>query len=184
MKKTTSILSIVLTLLMLLNVTSFAAGGNGSGGGNGENPLSVVSVTAGGKNLSEAPIGPEGEITIIFDRGMTDNQAANFEQICFTDKENNKVEGVTLKFSDFQKNDDGNTYTVLTYSGLKNGEYNLKLGKDLKANNGKTLGEDAVFACTVEGAPEEETNILQTILAFVMNIINTVINFIKGLFAQ
>ena len=35
-----------------------------------------------------------------------------------------------------------------------------------------------------EGAPEEETNILQTILAFVMNIINTVINFIKGLFAQ
>ena len=152
--------------------------GNGSGGGN--NPLSVVSVTVNGKDITEEPIGPEGEITITFDRGMTDNQAANFEQICFVDLSNTKIEGVTMSFTDFKKNDEGNSYTVLTYSGLKNGECSLRLGKDLKANNGNTLGIDTLYACTVEGGEDEPAE--KSFIDQVIDFFNMVAEYIRNAF--
>ena len=129
---------------------SFSVKGDGSGTGGGNNPLDVVSVKAGDADLEGAQLEASGTIVITFSRGMTENQAANFEQIGIYNEKGEKVEGVT--FTDFTKDSDGNTYTELTYSDLPGGEYTLKLGKDLKANNGNTLGKDATYSFTVAGA--------------------------------
>lgn len=112
------------------------------------NPLNVVSVKANGKDLEGAVLTASGTITITFDRGMTANQEANFAQIGIYNAAGKKVEGVT--FTGFTKDDDLNMYTVLSYSGLANGAYTLKLGKDLKANNGLTLGKDVTISFTVK----------------------------------
>ena len=161
---------------------AFSVKGEGNGSGGGNNPLSVVSVTVNGKPIYEDPIGPEGEITITFDRGMTDNQEANFEQICFVDLSNTKIEGVTMSFTDFKKDSDGNSYTVLTYSGLKNGEHSLRLGKDLKANNGKTLGIDSLYACTVEGGEDEPAE--KTFIEQVKDFFNMIVDYIRNAINQ
>ena len=167
---------------------AFTVKGDGSGTGDGNNPLSVVSVKANDKDLEGAELEGSGKIVITFDRGMTENQSANFEQIGIYGEDGKKVEGIT--FSDFTKNEEGKTYTELTYKDLAGGKYTLKLGKDLKANNGNTLGEDKVISFSIaaqNGEEEEEENnpsLLQRILDFVMNIINTVINFVKGLISR
>ena len=129
---------------------SFSVKGDGSGTGGGNNPLDVVSVKAGDAALEGAELEASGTIVITFSRGMTENQAANFEQIGIYNEKGEKVEGVT--FTDFTKDSEGNTYTELTYNDLPGGSYTLKLGKDLKANNGNTLGEDATYSFTVAGA--------------------------------
>ena len=129
---------------------SFSVKGDGSGTGGGNNPLDVVSVKAGDADLEGAQLEASGTIVITFSRGMTENQAANFEQIGIYNEKGEKVEGVT--FTDFTKDSEGNTYTELSYSDLPGGEYTLKLGKDLKANNGNTLGKDATYSFTVAGA--------------------------------
>ncbi len=160
---------------------AFSVKGDGSGTGGGNNPLSLVSVKAGNTDLKDAELEGSGIIVITFDRGMNENQSANFEQIGIYSEDGTKVvSGIT--FSDFTKNDEGNSYTELKYEGLKGGKYTLKLGKDLKANNGNTLGEDVVISFSI--ASQEEPSFIQRILDFVMNIINTVINFVKDLFKR
>ena len=109
---------------------------------------------------------------------MTENQAANFEQIGIYDKDGKKVEGVT--FTDFTKNDDGNSYTELSYENLPAGEYTLKLGKDLKANNSNTLGEDKTISFTVKG---EEKSLLDKIFDFVKSVIDFIRNLVTKVLA-
>ncbi|MBO4893569.1 MAG: Ig-like domain-containing protein [Clostridia bacterium] len=153
----------------------FSVKGEGSGTGGGNNPLSLVSVKANDADLEGAELEASGKIVITFDRGMTENQAANFEQIGIYDKDGKKVEGVT--FSDFTKDDDGNSYTDLSYENLTGGEYTLKLGKDLKANNGKTLGEDKTINFTVKAEDEPEE---KTILDKIVDFFKMIIDFLKN----
>ena len=153
----------------------FSVKGEGSGTGGGNNPLSLVSVKANDADLEGAELEASGKIVITFDRGMTENQAANFEQIGIYDKDGKKVEGVT--FSDFTKDDDGNSYTELSYENLTGGEYTLKLGKDLKANNGKTLGEDKAINFTVKAEDEPEE---KTILDKIVDFFKMIIDFLKN----
>ncbi len=157
---------------------SFSVKGDGSGTGGGNNPLSLVSVKANDADLEGAELEASGKIVITFDRGMTENQAANFEQIGIYDKDGKKVEGVT--FSDFTKNGEGNSYTELSYENLPAGEYTLKLGKDLKANNGNTLGEDKTISFTVKG---EEKSLLDKIFDFVKSVIDYIIDFVTKVLA-
>lgn len=161
---------------------SFSVKGNGSGEGGGNNPLEVVSVKAGVSDLEGAELEASGKIVITFSRGMTDNQTANFGQIGIYDADGKKVEGVT--FSDFTKNSDGNTYTELSFSELAGGSYTLKLGKNLKANNGKTLGEEKTYSFTVAGGEEPaEKTILDKIFDFVLSVIDYVRNLINKVLA-
>ncbi len=165
---------------------AFSVKGDGSGSGGGNNPLSLVSVKAKDADLEGAELEASGKIVITFDRGMTDNQTANFEQISICDEAGKKVtEGI--KFSDFTKNDEGNSFTELSYEGLAGGKYTLKLGKDLKANNGNTLGEDKTINFTVkaqEEEPEEKSFIdkvvdfFNSILEFLRNALNSVLSLI------
>ena len=156
---------------------AFTVKGDGTGMGNGNNPLEVVSVTVNGKPIANETLGESGEITITFSRGMTENQAENFKQITIIDSDGKAVQGVTVSFSDFVKDDAGNSYTVLTYSGLRNGKYSLKLGKDLKANNGNTLGTDALYDFTVEGDEEPAE---KTVFEKIIDFFKSVINFLRN----
>jgi len=167
---------------------AFSVKGDGSGTGGGNNPLDVVSVKAGDSDLEGAELEASGNITVTFSRGMTDNQAANFEQIGIYGADGSKVDGVT--YTDFKKNDEGNSYTVLTYSNLEGGSYTLKLGADLKANNGNTLGAEKTYTFTVkgeEGEPDEEPTgfqaFINAVVNFFMNAINAIKTFFAGLFA-
>lgn len=187
MKNTSKTLSILLALLMIFSVTVSAAGGNGggngngTGGGGGNNPLSFVSATADGKNLQDAELASSGSITITFDRGMTDYQAANFEQIGIYDKDGKKAEGVT--FTDFTKDDAGNSFTVLSYKDLPSGEYTLKLGKDLKANNDNTLGKAVTITFTVKAADSgnEKVDFIRTIINAIMDMLKAIVSFFQNL---
>lgn len=188
MKKTTSVISVLLALLMIFSVTVSAAGGNGggngggTGGGNGQNPLSFVSAKVGDIDLAGAELESSGAITITFDRGMTDYQEANFEQIGIYNAQGTKAEGVT--FSNFEKDDAGNSYTVLSYSGLAGGAYTLKLGKDLKANNDKTLGEDVTISFTVKGADNDKTDFLHSIIDAIVDFFKSIAEFFKNIFKK
>ena len=159
--------------------------GSGTGGGGGNNPLNFVSAKANGADLAGAELAASGSITVTFDRGMTENQEANFAQIGIYNAAGEKVTGVT--FTDFTKDDDGNSYTVLSYSGLAGGAYTLKLGGGLKANNGNTLGEDVTINFTVKAAetPDEGgnsgTNTIMNIIKTVMNFLKMILNFFKSL---
>ncbi len=157
--------------------------GSGTGGGGGNNPLSFVSATADGKDLNGAALAATGTITITFDRGMNENQEANFAQISILDKDGKKVDGMT--FSDFTKDEAGNSYTVLSYQDLAAGDYTLKLGKDLKANNGNTLDKAVTLNFTVNGASDNNngsTSGFRAIFDMIVNAIKTIIGFFAKLF--
>ena len=154
--------------------------GNGTGGGNGSNPLNFVSATADGKDLEGSQLGASGKITVTFDRGMTENQEANFAQIGIYNEAGQKIESVT--FTDFTKDDDGNSYTVLSYSGLASGSYTLKLGKDLKANNGNTLGKAVNITFTVKNDDDSGSeNSFMKILTEILNFFKRIIEFFKSI---
>lgn len=155
--------------------------GTGTGGGNGESPLELVSVKAGDKDLAGAELESSGTITITFSRGMDENQAANFEKIGIYDKDGKKVANVS--FSDFQKPDPNSkgSYTVLTYKNLATGEYTLKLGKDLKANNGNTLEKAETITFTVKDKDDEKVNFIRSILDKIADLFKKIIDFFKGL---
>ncbi len=165
------------------NVNKGDGSGDGTGSGGGNNPLSFVSAKADGKDLSGATVAATGTITITFDRGMTENQADNFAQISILDKDGKKVDGVT--FSDFTKDDDGNSFTVLSYKDLAAGDYTLKLGKDLKANNGNTLGKAVTVNFTVKAAEskdDDKVSGITTMINAILNVIKSIFNFFAKLF--
>ena len=157
--------------------------GDGTGSGGGNNPLSFVSAKVGDADLAGATVEATGTITITFDRGMTENQADNFAQISILDKDGKKVDGVT--FSDFTKDDAGNSYTVLSYKDLAAGDYTLKLGKDLKANNGNTLGKAVTVNFTVktaESKDDDKVSGITTMINAILNVIKSIFNFFAKLF--
>lgn len=159
--------------------------GSGTGTGGGNSPLSFVSATADGKDLENAELAATGTITVTFDRGMTKYQTENFAQISILDKDGKKVDGVT--FTDFTKDANDNSYTVLSYKDLAAGTYTLKLGKDLKANNDNTLGKAVNISFTVkaqaEPAPSQDTaTFVARFISTIVTLINNVIDFFRALF--
>ena len=156
--------------------------GDGSGTGGGNNPLSFVSAKAGDVDLAGAELDATGTITVTFDRGMTKYQADNLAQIGIYDADGAKVDGVT--FTDFTKDAAENSYTVLSYSNLPAGTYTLKLGKDLKANNDNTLGEDVTITFTVKDADNEKTDFLHSIIYAIVNFFKTIAEFFKNIFKK
>lgn len=156
--------------------------GSGTGGGNGESPLSFVSAKVNGADLAGAELESSGAITITFDRGMTDNQAANFEQIGIYNAQGTKMEGAS--FTDFKKDADGNSFTVLSYENLPAGTYTLKLGKDLTANNGNTLGKAVNITFSVKGADNDKTDVLHSIIDAIVNFFKTIAEFFKNIFKK
>ena len=158
--------------------------GSGTGGGNGESPLELVSVKVGDKDLAGAELEPSGTITITFSRAMDENQAANFEKIGIFDKDGKKVANVS--FSDFQKPDPNSkgSYTVLTYKNLATGEYTLKIGKDVKANNNHTLEKAVNITFTVKDKDDEKVNFIRSLLDSIADFFKKVIDFFKGLLSK
>ena len=148
MKKMISLLLVLILVAALALTPVLAEKGNGTGGGggngNGESPLSVAGVTIGDKDLKDAEIDPSGEITVKFDRGMSENKDVNVAAISIADAE------TTVTF------DGDRTFTV-AFKDLKEGDHELVIAKTAKANNGKELGEDYKVAFKVKAAePEEE----------------------------
>ena len=148
--------------------------GGGTGGGGGDNPLSFVSAKADGKDLQGAEVASSGTITVTFDRGMTKYQAENFNEIGIYDASGNKA---SVTFSDFDKDEVGNSYTVVSYSNLAGGTYTLKLGKNLKANNDNTLDKDITISFTVKGAAADSG-----VTGLIRSFFNVLINFFKSIF--
>ena len=156
--------------------------GDGSGSGGGSNPLNFVSAKANGGDLEGAVLPASGKITITFDRGMTEHQSDNFAQIGIYDADGQKADRV--EFADFTKDDDGNSYTVLSYSGLADGAYTLKLGKDLKANNGNTLGKAVTINFLVKGEDDGSSGAdsIMSILKAVLNFFKMILDLFKSFF--
>lgn len=165
-----------------LTFTVNKGNGTGTGGGNGESPLSFVSAKANGADLAGAELESSGAITITFDRGMTENQAANFEQIGIYNAHGTKMEGAS--FTNFKKDTDGNSFTVLSYENLPAGTYTLKLGKDLTANNGNTLGKAVNITFSVKGADNDKTDFLHSIIDAIVNFFKSIAEFFKNIFKK
>ena len=143
MKKliTIAIVLIMVTALCVCPVLAAGGNGDGSGGGGGNAPLSVVSVTIDGAALDGAETGPDGTITISFDRGMNKNSATTAAAISITGADS------TVSF------DGDRTFTV-SFSGLEPGTYTLVIGAAATANNGNTLGADYTATFTVKAADQ------------------------------
>ena len=143
MKRALSLILVLVMAAALLVCPAMADGGGGGGGGNGQSPLNVASVKIADRDLAGATVGREGVITIVFDRGMDKNSEATVGVIYIEN-----VVAVT-------KFEGDRTFTV-TFSELPKGDYTLVIGKDAKANNGNTLGEDYRVNFTVgETCPSE-----------------------------
>jgi len=143
MKKLITIALVLIMAAALLACPALAAGGNGdgSGGGGGNAPLAVVSVTIDGAALDGAEVGPDGAVTISFDRGMSKNSDTTAAAISITGADS------TVSF------DGDRTFTV-SFSGLEPGSYTLVIGAAATANNGNTLGADYTATFTVKASEQ------------------------------
>ena len=143
MKKTSSVISILLALLMLFSLTAAAAGGNG-GGGSTSGTLTLESAKIGDTLLAEATeIRSNAEILLTFSANVTDESvlAGNISKIKVKDSTGNNVSSVTVSPS-------GNKKFTVALNGVEKADYTLSIGKDLKDTAGnkvsKTSGKIAV----------------------------------------
>ena len=68
MKRLSSVLSILLALLMVLNISAFAAGGEGGG----DSPLTLLTAKVGEADLEGSKIPSGSEIVLTFSNNVTD----------------------------------------------------------------------------------------------------------------
>ena len=162
--------------------------GGGNGSGNGESPLTVVSVTADGKDLANATVNANAAITITFDRGMTLYKENNLANITLVNANGEKVTAYSL--SDFQREpktegvEHQNTFIVMTLNNLAPGEYTLKLGKDLMANNDHTLGKAVNITFTVKAEEDGHIDLIRSFFDTIANLIKQIIDFFKNIFTK
>ena len=143
MKKTSSVISILLALLMLFSLTAAAAGGNGGGSTSGT--LTLESAKIGDTLLAEATeIRSNAEILLTFSANVTDESvlAGNISKIKVKDSTGNNVSSVTVSPS-------GNKKFTVALNGLEKADYTLSIGKDLKDTAGNTLGAKVEIPFTV-----------------------------------
>lgn len=156
--------------------------GSGDGSGGGNNPLSFVSAKANDKELKGAELAGNEIIVIEFDRGMKTYEEDNAKAIGIYKADNTKADYTVLPVDKDQE--ETKRLVKIQLNGLESGEYTLKIGADVKANNGNTLGEDVTVAFTVKAA---EKSLLDTIIEylkiaveFVRNIITQVVALFKS----
>lgn len=161
--------------------------GSGTGTGGGNNPLAFAGATVNGETLGSAELEGTETIAIAFNRGMKTNEADNANLICVVKADGTKADYTVLPVDDSQE--ETKRIVNVKLNGLEGGEYTLKIGADVKANNGNTLGKEETVNFTVkaqEEEPEEEPTgimaIINAIVAFFTNIINYIKNFFTGLF--
>lgn len=128
--------------------------------GNGKSPLnyleSFVSKIVDNVSMDVSKIEKEIEfeedmyIKLVFDRGMVgDNWDNNRSQIYLMDKDGNKVESKIQRIAD--SDNEKSFIFVKPVDGLKKGaSYKIVINKDLKANNGNSLGEDVIIEFVVK----------------------------------
>ena len=158
-------------------VTKGSGSGDGSGGGN--NPLSFVSAKVNDTDLKGAELEGNETIVIEFDRGMKTYEADNAKLIGVYKADGTPADYTVLEVDKSQE--ETKRLVKVQLNGLEGGNYTLKIGKDVKANNGNTLGEDVVVEFSVKA---EEKTVFDTILSYfniVMEYIQNIVSYIMGI---
>lgn len=149
--------------------------GNGDGSGGGNNPLSFVSAKVDDKALAGAELEGKETIVIEFDRGMKTNEADNAKLIGVYKADGSKADCTVLPVDDSK--DETKRLVKVQLNELEGGEYTLKIGKDVKANNGNTLGEDKTVSFTVKAQEEEPAE--KTFIEKIVDFFNMIIGYVR-----
>ena len=162
------------------SVTKGSGSGSGNGSGGGNNPLSFVSAKVNDTDLKGAELEGTETIAIAFDRGMKTYESDNANLIGVYKADGTKADFTVLAVDDSQ--DATKRIVNVKLNGLEGGEYTLKIGADVKANNGNTLGEDVTVSFTVKAA---EKSLLDTIIEYVkiaIEFIRNIITYVVSVF--
>ncbi len=152
--------------------------GDGTGGGN--NPLTIDSITVDGNALEGAELKGGETIIIKFTRGMTENAAANAALIQVI-----KADGTAAEYTVISpENKDEKNDVKVQLGTLEGGSYTLVLGKDIKANNGNTLGEDVKVAFTVKAEEQKPATLFERVVAFFRDLFARIKAYITVLFSS
>lgn len=128
--------------------------------GGGNNPLNYIEsyvanieneVSSNVAKIEEEVVFEDGMyIKLVFDRGIVrEHWENNRAQIKLMDKDSNEVEAKVKRIAD--SDNEKSFIFIEPLEGLeKGGIYKILIGKDLKANNGNTLGKDLTIEFTVK----------------------------------
>ena len=161
--------------------------GDGSGSGGGNNPLTFGGAKVNDADLSGATLKGNETITLQFDRGMKTYETDNAALITVKKADGSAASYTVLPVDD--SNDTTKQQIKVQLGGLEDGDYTLTIGKNLKANNGNTLGTKVEINFTVKAASEEEptnngSNKLSSIFDTLIDFFKMIIEFFKGLFTK
>ena len=156
-------------------VAKGSGSGSGDGSGGGNNPLSFVSAKVDDKALAGAELEGKETIVIEFDRGMKTNEADNAKLIGVYKADGSKADCTVLPVDDSK--DETKRLVKVQLNELEGGEYTLKIGKDVKANNGNTLGEDKTVSFTVKAQEEEPAE--KTFIEKIVDFFNMIIGYVR-----
>lgn len=167
MKKVSSVISVLLVLLMLFSVCSFAA-----------DALAVTSVTCGGAALDGAVVDGDDVIAVAFSLGVAGNQDENAALIGVYTKAGKKADCTVHPV------ESGNVVKI-QLNDLDGGEYELKIGAGVKADDGSRLAETQTVAFRVK-----ETVVVKStcqhichsdgrVAKFIWNFMNKIFKFLK-----
>ncbi|MBR6314055.1 MAG: hypothetical protein IKR49_05385 [Clostridia bacterium] len=156
--------------------------GDGSGSGGGNNPLTFGGATVNDADLSGATLKGNETIVLQFDRGMKTYETDNAALITVKKADGSNASYTVLPVDD--SNDTTKQQIKVQLGGLEDGDYTLTIGKNLKANNGNTLGTKVEINFTVKGDDQGSGNKLSSIFDTLLNFFKMIINFFKGLFTK
>ena len=161
--------------------------GDGSGSGGGNNPLTFGGAKVNDADLNGATLKGNETITLQFDRGMKTYETDNAALITVKKADGSAASYTVLPVDD--SNDTTKQQIKVQLGGLEDGDYTLTIGKNLKANNGNTLGTKVEINFTVKAASEEEptnngSNKLSSIFDTLIDFFKMIIEFFKGLFTK
>ena len=160
---------------------------DGSGSGGGNNPLTFGGAKVNDADLNGATLKGNETITLQFDRGMKTYETDNAALITVKKADGSAASYTVLPVDD--SNDTTKQQIKVQLGGLEDGDYTLTIGKNLKANNGNTLGTKVEINFTVKAASEEEptnngSNKLSSIFDTLIDFFKMIIEFFKGLFTK
>ena len=156
--------------------------GDGSGSGGGNNPLTFGGAKVNDADLSGATLKGNETITLQFDRGMKTYETDNAALITVKKADGSAASYTVLPVDD--SNDTTKQQIKVQLGGLEDGDYTLTIGKNLKANNGNTLGTKVEISFTVKGDDQGSGNKLSSIFDTLLKYLKMVIDFFKGLFTK
>ena len=158
--------------------------GDGTGSGGGHNPLTFGGAKVGDADLSGATLKGNELITVQFDRGMKTYEADNAALIGVYKADGTKADYTVLPVDD--TDNVAKQQVKVQLNGLAGGEYTLKIDKNVKANNGNTLGQDVTVSFTVEAEEQgqdggnDATSFINTLLKY----LRMLFEFLQNLIAS